>query len=582
MSEHENSSLDQADILAHLIEVLPGMAYLRSHEGRFLMANQLVASFYNCQPAVLLQATPEQLAQTSADAAAVWAMDHAVMAGGQVKHLEECFRTADGREVFYHTVKTPYRIKFCGQQDDQPAGFDAVLSVSIDSTEFQLAARQMRTQSSFDLLTGLANRNLLRKRIKQAIVHTHRMASLGALLFLDLDNFREINEAFGNMAADSLLKQVAEAFTARAGAGHVLARMSGDEFALLIGEVADKAQVFALAEQLIEDFQVPFTVGDQRVTLTLSIGICFFPEAASNYETLLKHADLALSIAKQEGGGRYKDYTLEMNVSIQRRRVIANQLRNAIDAEQFSLFYQPLINTQTGSVVGMEALIRWYQVEQPYLEPVDFIPIAEQTGLIVPIGDWVIRRAIEEQQSWLEQQQDLFLAVNLSTIQFQQTNLGDQIGRILETTGIDPKFLELEITESTIMQDMDEAIETMQQFYDIGLGITIDDFGTGYSSLSYLKRFPINKIKIDRSFVKDIGQDNDSENITEAIINLGHSLGLQVVAEGVELERHVSFLKGARADFLQGYFYARPMPAAEFQQWVTSYQAQLPRPRRKR
>lgn len=574
--------IDQPDILAHLMELLPGMVYLRRRDGRFLMANQLTASFYNCPLEFLLQATPQQLTQTSVDAAAVWATDKTVIHGGVVQHLDECFRSSSAQEVFYHTIKVPYSIEWYMDGSGQKAAFDAVLSLSIDSTELQLAARQMRGQSSFDLLTGLANRNLLRKRIKQAILHTRRMGSVGALLFLDLDNFREINEVFGHISADSLLKQVAEVFTSRAGGGHVLARMSGDEFALLIGEVAEKNQVSEIAKALIAAFQTPFTVMDQRITLNLSIGICFFPEAADNYETLLKHADLALSFAKQEGGGRYKEYTPEMNVSIQRRRVIANQLRNAIDEEQFSLYYQPLINTQTGAVVGMEALIRWYQLKQPQIDPVDFIPIAEQTGLIVPIGDWVLKRAIEEQQAWLEQQQDLFLAVNLSTVQFQQTDLGDQIAEVLQSTGLDPKFLELEITESTIMQDMEEAIEAMQLFYDIGLGIAIDDFGTGYSSLSYLKRFPINKIKIDSSFVKDIGQDNDSENITEAIINLGHSLGLQVVAEGVELERHVSFLKGARADFLQGYFYAQPMPAEEFHSWVAAYQAQLPRRRRKR
>lgn len=576
--------VDHIELLAHLLDLIPGMVYLRDAKGRFLLANQQTAAFYGCPPEFLREALPNQLEQIRGDALNIWSEDLKTIENGMVKHLDECFRNARAQEVFYHTVKVPYRLsqQLAGAEQGAKCSYDAILSLSVDSTEYYLAARQIRNQSNYDLLTGLANRNLLRRRIKRAILHTRRMGTVGALLFLDVDNFREINEGFGPVSGDLLLKQVAESFTARASSGHVLARMSGDEFALLIDEAKNKAQVFDIAKGLISDFQVPFAVGDQRITLNLSIGISFFPEAADNYETLLKHADLALSYAKQEGGGRFRDYSSELNVSLQRRRVIANQLRNAIDEDQFSLYYQPVINTQTGAVVGMEALMRWQQLKEPFMKPGEFIPIAEQTGLIVPIGDWVIKQAIEEQQAWLEQHQGLFLAVNLSTVQFQQSDLGDQIAQVVRSSGMNPERLELEITESTIMQDMEEAIETMQMFYDLGLGIAIDDFGTGYSSLSYLKRFPINKIKIDRSFVKDIGQDNDSENITEAIINLGHSLGLQVVAEGVELERHVSFLKGARADFLQGYYYARPMPAVRFQSWVEAYQKRLPQRRRKR
>lgn len=575
---------DKANVLDHLLGVFHGMVYLRRQDGRFLIANHQAVDFYHCSPEYLQFASLEQLSEIRPEATNIWQQDDDVIRTGKTKQYDECFRNSAGREQLYHTIKVPYCLRSDGRlQFNDPSGhYDAVLSLSIESTDDYLAARQIRNQTSLDLLTGLANRNLLRRRIKQSILETQRMGTVGALLLLELENFREINEVFGHISGELLLKQVSEAFTAGVGDAHVLARMSGDEFALLICETEDKEKVSHIAQGLLEHFKAPFRVNDQRIILPLSIGISFFPEDADNYGSLLKHADLALSYAKQASGSRCQDYSSEMNHSLQRRRVIANDLRNALDEDVLALYYQPIISTQTGEVVGMEALLRWYDGDKPVFEPSEFIPIAEQTGLIVPIGDWVIRRAIQEQQAWLERQSKAFLAVNLSTVQFQQADLGGHIGKLIRQSGLDPRFLELEITESTIMQDMDEAIETMHQFYDIGLGLAIDDFGTGYSSLSYLKRFPINKIKIDQSFVNDIGEDSDSENITEAIINLGHSLGLQVVAEGVELERHVSFLKGARADLLQGFHYARPLPARAFHEWVVQYHRQLPKRRRDR
>jgi len=557
-----------------LSEAIPGMIYLRSADGRFLMANRIACDLYGLNGNQIKQALKGGEHQQNDNSLQIWPIDQKVISTGKIQRIEEQFSFSNNQHIYYKTTKIPFACGFYGDPSGQDL-YDAVLSISIEITDFKLAANQIHSQSNFDPLTGLANRNLLRRRIKQAIVHTTRLNSMGALLFLDLDKFREVNEIFGHLAGDYLLKQVAQTFALRLSEGSVIARLSGDEFALLIPRVNNRETVFRLAEQIIEDFANPFIVESHRVTMNLSIGISFFPDEATNYESILKNTDLALSHAKRSGGHRYCCYTPEMKENISQRRNISDKLRSALDQNQFALFYQPVVSLTTGAVVGMEALLRWVQLEKPFFGPVDFIPIAEQYGLIVPMGEWALRRALEEQSAWLNANPDVYLAVNVSSVQFQEDAIGPTLKKLLQDIPLNPSQLELELTESTIMQDVEDSIHTMDLFHDIGVGIAIDDFGTGYSSLSYLKRFPINKVKIDRSFIKDIGSDDDSEAITRAIVQLGHSLGLRVVAEGVEKTNQLDFLRAISTDLVQGFYYARPMPANMFQEWARSHNRTL-------
>ncbi|MEJ2755431.1 MAG: EAL domain-containing protein, partial [Gammaproteobacteria bacterium] len=509
-------------VLSHVMELVSGMVYLRRDDGQFLMANHHTGYFYGQSVKDLLQTPGADTMALCDGAPQMWKADEEVIRTGKLKHLEERVRNAAGQEFFYSTIKIPHYLQagvhFADLKDGvvtenlvtEGTKVDAVLSLSVDVTDLTLATRQIQNQYNFDPLTGLANRNLLRRRTKQAMAHCKRTSCIGALLCIDLDNFREINEIFGHVSGDLLLKQVAEALSARVeNPDYLLARFSGNHFALLMKEAASREDVFELADGLIEDFAEPFIFDERRIAVKVSIGVSFFPDQADCFEALLKNTELASSLAKREGGGRWSVFSPELSDSVQRRHHIANQLRYGIEADQFTLSYQPIISRETGAVVGMEALVRWNQQHLLFVHPSEFIPIAEQTGLIIPIGEWVIKRALFEQKRWLEENPGTSLAVNLSSVQFQQPEFGQKLAAIVSESGIDPRCLELEITESTIMKDIKSAIKTMHGFHEMGLGISIDDFGTGYSSLSYLKRFPINKIKIDRSFVQDMGQDSD-------------------------------------------------------------------------
>jgi diguanylate cyclase (GGDEF)-like protein len=412
-----------------------------------------------------------------------------------------------------------------------------------------------------DDLTSLPNRLLLNQRLDQALSRHRRAGSKLAVLFMDLDRFKVINDSLGHEVGDVLLRQVADRLRAQSREGDTVARMGGDEFVVLIENHDNLNDISAYAHRLVENLSAPYLLGTKDCHVTLSIGISVFPSDGNDSQALLKAADVAMYRAKEMGRNNYQYYLPSMNVHTLERLELESDLSRALERGEFLLHYQPKVEIATGLITGTEALLRWKHPVRGLVPPMEFISLAEETGLIVPIGEWVLATACAQNKVW----QDLGLtnlgiAVNLSARQFSDSMLLAKLTRIIHASGIDPSSLELEITESVVMSNGECAVGVLEQLKSIGVQIAIDDFGTGYSSLGYLKRFPIDTIKVDRSFIRDIPADSGDMKIARAIIAMAHALKLKVVAEGVENAEQLKFLRAQRCDAVQGYFLFRPLP----------------------
>ena len=415
-----------------------------------------------------------------------------------------------------------------------------------------------------DDLTSLPNRLMLNQRLDLALSRHRRAGTQLAVLFMDLDRFKVINDSLGHEVGDVLLCQVADRLRAQSREGDTVARMGGDEFVVLIENPENLRDISACARRLVEQLSAPYTLGKKDCHVTLSIGISVFPSDGSDSQALLKAADVAMYRAKQTGRNNYQYYLPTMNVHTVERLELESDLRGAMERGEFILLYQPKVEISTGLITGTEALLRWKHPLRGLVPPMDFIPLAEETGLIVSIGEWVLATACAQTKSWQDQGlTNLEVAVNLSPRQFSDSMLLPNLTRIIHSSGLDPSSLELEITESVVMSNGAGAVATLEKLKSIGVQIAIDDFGTGYSSLAYLKRFPIDTIKVDRSFIQDIPADSGDMKITRAIIAMAHALRLKVVAEGVETEAQLKFLRAQRCDAVQGYLLHRPLPEKE-------------------
>jgi diguanylate cyclase (GGDEF)-like protein len=415
-----------------------------------------------------------------------------------------------------------------------------------------------------DELTSLPNRLMLSQRLDQALSRHRRAGTQLAILFLDLDRFKVINDSLGHESGDVLLRQVADRLRTQSREGDTVARMGGDEFVVLIENYGNLADVCLRAERLVEQLSAPYVLGSNDCHVTVSIGISVFPADGSDAQALLKAADVAMYRAKDTGRDSYMFYSAAMNVHTLERLELESDLRHALERNEFLLHYQPKVEVATGLITGIEALLRWNHPRRGLVSPMEFIPLAEETGLIVSIGEWVLATACAQTKAWQDQgQSKLDVAVNLSARQFADPMLLPKLTNIIRRSGLDPSSLELELTESLVMSHGENAVAVLQKLKSLGVRIAIDDFGTGYSSLAYLKRFPIDTIKVDRSFIRDIPSDSGDKKITRAIIAMAHSLRLQVVAEGVETADQLKFLRSQRCDTVQGYFLHRPLPEAE-------------------
>jgi diguanylate cyclase (GGDEF)-like protein/PAS domain S-box-containing protein len=440
------------------------------------------------------------------------------------------------------------------------------VGVSQDITDAVRYREQLEHQANHDALTGLPNRNLLKDRLAQAIAYAQRHRCIFATLFLDLDNFKLVNDTLGHRMGDELLKEIGRRLRARVREDDTVARLGGDEFVLVLNDQPDKESVTQAVHRIIEALARPIVLNGQDLIGTCSIGISLFPGDGADGDTLLKNADAAMYRAKASGRNTFQFFSAEMNAELSQRLSIEASLRRALERDEFRVYYQPRIGLRTGAVEGMEALIRWKSPEFGLISPGRFIPVAEDSGLIVPIGDWVLRAACRQMCEWHERGlSSVPVSVNISPRQFRRKELVTDVARALEESGLAPRWLEIEVTESLVMESAEEFVATLHALKALGIEISVDDFGTGYSSLNYLKRFPVDRLKVDLSFVRDIGSDPEDAAIVKAIVQLGHSLGLQVTAEGVETAEQLAFLKRCRCDQAQGYLFGEPKPAKDIE-----------------
>lgn len=438
-----------------------------------------------------------------------------------------------------------------------------------DRTETHAAKQKIEELAFSDALTGLPNRLLLSERIHQCITISSRNHSTFALLFLDLDHFKQINDALGHPFGDRVLLQVTERLQRCVRQVDTAARLGGDEFILLLHE-ADANGAEICAQRVLEELAVPFNLDGMNFTVTASIGIALYPDDGTSMDDLIKNADSAMYHVKERGRSDFRFYQRQMNIGLLSRMKLDHAMRQALEHQLFRLHYQPQINLHTGEIFGVEALLRWNDKDLGEISPSQFIPIAEESGVIVPIGQWVIQHAIRQAAQWNQAGHVLRMGFNVSTLQFQQANFVDLIASTLAENQLSPDRIELELTESVLIRDVDENLKKLESLAKLGVKLSIDDFGTGYSSLSYLKRFPIHKLKIDRSFVDDLPQDDSDVAIVTAIIHLAHALKLQVIAEGVETEEQKEFLQTMHCDEYQGYLFSPAISAEEFEQQFLS------------
>ncbi len=487
----------------------------------------------------------------------------AVFASGEPATLECGFELPQAGLCHFHVRMAPER--------DFDGRVVSVLVIARDISERKQHEETLLHQVSHDGLTGLPNRALILDRLQQAIAHTRRSGRLLAVAYLDLDRFKDVNDTLGHGAGDALLCEAAARIGAALREDDTIGRQGGDEFILLLPDLVQLGDAIVVAEKILAALAQPFAMNGREIYVTASIGLSICPLDADDAETLLRHADVAMYRAKEEGRNTFRFYVPEMDAQMHTRIEIEHDLRLALKRRELVLHYQPRVSLASGAVLGFEALVRWNHPRDGLLGPDRFIGVAEATGLITPLGDWVLEEACRRTRQWQTQGlPEIRVAVNLSARQFRDPGLVERVQRVIADTGLDPAHLELEITESTVMQDSEAAAGTLRALKALGITLSVDDFGTGYSSLSYLKLFPIDALKIDRSFVRDIVTDPGDASIVRAIVNLSHSLGLSVVAEGVEDAEQAAFLRDAGCDEVQGYWFSRPLAEASAENLLRS------------
>jgi diguanylate cyclase (GGDEF)-like protein/PAS domain S-box-containing protein len=452
-------------------------------------------------------------------------------------------------------------------EDGRPIGYEGTVE---DITERRLYQVRIEHQANYDTLTGLANRALLQDRLQQALLTATGSGRQIAVAFVDLDRFKFINDSLGHHRGDELLKTVASRLKSCVRDCDTVARLGGDEFVLLLNGHTGPEQVRQLMEKMLTSVSQPWVIDQGEFLVSCSIGVALHPDDGEEALTLLKHADSAMYRAKDSGRNNFKFFTRELNALMTEQLELETHLRRALERHQFVLRYQPRVNLATGQIVGAEALLRWRLPQRGTIPPKRFIALAEETGLIVPIGKWVLETACAQNRAWQDAGlPPMVVSVNVSPRQFRQENLVQTVAEALRSTGLDPRYLELELTESMVMHDAPQLVAMLDELKQLGVKIAVDDFGTGYSSLSYLKRFPVDRLKVDRSFVEHMTTEADDATICRAIIALGHNLGLKVVAEGVETAQQARALRAYQCDEAQGFLFSRAVSARDLPRLVT-------------
>ena len=527
-------------------------------DGQFLDANPALARIYGFDsPAELIGSLKDIREQLYVQPSRREEFMQLIKARGVVANFESRIRRRNGEIIWIsENARAVY------SEAGQVVCYEGTVE---DITERKLYQARIEQQANYDTLTGLANRSLLNDRLEQGIRAAAGYGTRLAVVFVDLDRFKFINDSLGHHVGDELLRAMAERLRASVRESDTVARLGGDEFVLLINGQRDPDAIAAVLERMLTDISQPWNTAQGDFNVTCSMGVALYPDDGDRAEVLLKHADTAMYRAKEKGRNNYQFFTAELNELITQRLELENKLRRALERQQFELHYQPRVDMATREVVAAEALIRWQVSEDEVIPPSRFVPIAEEIGLIAPIGKWVLRTACEQNRRWQDAGLPKFvMSVNVSARQFRQENFARTVADILRDSGLEAHYLEIELTESAVMHDAEQFIATLGELRALGVKIALDDFGTGYSSLSYLKRLPVDRLKVDRSFVQDIAIDADDATIVRTIIALGHNLGLRVVAEGVETEQQIEFLRDNHCDELQGYYFGTPSAASAF------------------
>ncbi len=480
-----------------------------------------------------------------------------VLSGKPIRPLlEHRIVHKDGKIRWIKKTLVPYF-----NQDGHLVSYDCLVS---DITERRHAEQKLKQAAYYDNLTGLPNRELFCDRLRQSILHAHRQSRMLAVLVLDLDRFKSFNETLGHTVGDILLRSVSEQLLKCMREGDTIARPGGDEFIILCTDLAQAQDAALIVKKIHNVLLKSFILDGQEYYVTASIGICLYPSDGMDVDTLIKNAGAAMYQAKGQGRNTYQFYSPAMNAEAFRKLILESNLRKAVDQEEFIMYYQPLVELSTGRIAGAEALVRWRHPKFGLLPPRDFIPLAEETGLIIPLGDWIMQTVCGQAKAWQQSGfSPLRISVNLSMRQFTHNAATETVLNALVKSALDPKCLELELTESIVMQNAQQTIDTLREFKSAGIQLSLDDFGTGYSSLSYLKTLPLNKLKLDQSFVSALTTEKANEAISGAIITLAHNLNLQVIAEGVETIDQLELLRSLKCDEVQGFLFSKPVPVQE-------------------
>ncbi|MCC6347020.1 MAG: EAL domain-containing protein [Nitrospirales bacterium] len=538
-----------------ILSTIPDIAWLKDRENRFVAVNEAFGTTCGMKPEELASKTdfdiwPEEAARKYR------ADDEEVMTSGKRRQFEELLVDRKGEKKWLEVIKTPVL--------NEEGAVIGMTGIARDITGRKQMEETLHHQAYHDILTGLPNKTLFVEYITLELAHTQRSGEKLAVLLLDLDQFKSVNDTFGHSMGDALLVAVAERLRTCMRETDTVARIGGDTFTILLPHIALAEDAARIAQKIIEEFQQPFTVGGIELFIAVSVGISISPPDGEDAETLLKYADIALYHAKEQGRSHYQFYNPSINSRSLKRMRLENRLRRILDRKELVVHYQPQVDIATGKVVCVEALVRWQHPELGLLGPDKFISLAEEMGLIIPMGEWVLQTTCAQNRAWQDAgYPPLCVSVNLSARQFSKPDLMEMVMHAVHRTGLSPWWLELEITEGTAMRDMDHTVTLLHRLKDEGIRISIDDFGTGYSSLSYLKKMPIQKLKIDQSFISGLPGDPDDKAIVDAVIAMAHSMKLKVTAEGVETEEQLSFLRSRGCNEAQGYLLGKPMPAQE-------------------